>query len=338
MKPFKILSIDGGGIRGVFPAKFLANLESKLKADGKNCWQIYQNFDLILGTSTGGILAIALSLGIPADTLYSLYINNAFKIFGHKKGLLGQIFYAGHERNELEKLIQGTFKEANGGVDPLLNDCKTPVCIPIYDLLLGKPSALKSPYHKRFVRDFHIPAYKAAMATSAAPTFFEPYSTEYTDMAGVKQSFSNKVDGGIMANNPTLFGIVEAQKAFGQPLNNLKVLSIGTGHQKFTDGMNRKNWGLWYWMRQNKKTRLIDLFMQGQSQQVQNLVTLLQLGIDKEHSNEPAFFYHRIDTTLDDTLKIALDETDTEKLKRLGEKATSEFQNNANTIIQNFCL
>lgn len=55
---FKILSIDGGGIRGIFPAMFLANFESELKAKGVQNWQVYQNFDLICGTSTGGIIVI----------------------------------------------------------------------------------------------------------------------------------------------------------------------------------------------------------------------------------------------------------------------------------------
>lgn len=84
-EPFKILSIDGGGIRGVFPAMLLANYEVELKAKGVENWQVYQNFDLICGTSTGGIMAIALSLGIPAKEIYEMYLNNAGLIFGDKK-------------------------------------------------------------------------------------------------------------------------------------------------------------------------------------------------------------------------------------------------------------
>lgn len=81
---FKILSIDGGGIKGVFPALFLTLLEDELKnrSDGKT--KIYQHFDLITGTSTGGIIAIALALGIPAKEIYQLYLDNAKKIFGSK--------------------------------------------------------------------------------------------------------------------------------------------------------------------------------------------------------------------------------------------------------------
>jgi hypothetical protein len=177
----------------------------------------------------------------------------------------------------------------------------------------------------------------AAMATSAAPTFFNPYSSSYTDLNGIETPFNNKVDGGVMANNPALLGIIEAQAAFYQPLSNIRVLSLGTGHQKFTDGKKRENWGLWYWMRQDKKTRLMDLFMQGQSQQVQNLISLLQNGIDGEKRENPNFIYHRIDTELDDTLKVELDETDSDKLKKLAEKANREFQNHATSIIKWYC-
>lgn len=337
-RPFKILSIDGGGIRGVFPAMFLSKLEARLKESGYEKTQIYQHFDLICGTSTGGIIAIALALGIPAHEIYKLYLDNASAIFGKKKNFFfGQIKYAAHNRDALENLIKEKFSEAFNGNEPRLLDCKTAVCIPIYDLLLGKPSVLKSKYHPKFSRDYHIPAYKAALATSAAPTFFDPYSTSYTDLNGIETSFSNKVDGGVMANNPALLGIIEAQVAFYQPLSNLRVLSLGTGHQKFTDGKQRKKWGLWYWMRQDKKTRLIDLFMQGQSQQVQNLISLIQNGIDGEKRDNPNFIYQRIETELDDTLKVELDEVDIDKLNKLSEKATSEFQNHATNILKLYC-
>lgn len=333
---FKILSIDGGGIRGVFPAMFLAKLESELKSKGKKNWQIYQNFDLICGTSTGGILAIALALGIPAQDLYELYLHNARHIFGKKKGFVKSLWRSKHSRKILERLIRNKFKEANEGIDPRLKDCKTNICIPIYDLLNGTPSVLKKDHHPNFTRDFHIPAYKAALATSAAPTFFDPYSTEYEDLNGNTIPFNNKVDGGVVANNPTLLGIIEAQEAFYRKIEDLKVLSIGTGHQKFTDGNKRRNWGLSYWLN-NKRERIIDLFMQGQSQLTENLISLLQNGIDKEKEKEPRFQYIRITTELSETHQVALDETELDKLKKLSEKASFEFSNHASKIIDNFC-
>jgi patatin-like phospholipase/acyl hydrolase len=331
-KSFNVLSIDGGGIRGVFPAMLLANLEAELKQRGIENHQIFQHFQLITGTSTGGIIALALALGIPAKEIHDLYLNNAEKIFGKKKGILSSLFYSKHDRSSLEQLIRDKFREVHGGTDPILLDCKIPVCIPIYDLMQGKPSVLKNKYHPRFVRDYHIPAYQAALATSAAPTYFDPFSAKYQDLKGIEQSFSNKVDGGVFANNPTLLAIIEAQKAFGQDLGNLRVLSIGTGHQKFTDACSRTDWGLLYWIKGRK--RIMELFMQGQSQQVQNLISLLQNGIDKQEAEN--FIYKRIDTELDDTCFVELDETDRIKLEKLGEKAQHEFQNHANSIIEQF--
>ena len=76
---FKVLSLDGGGIRGIFPAVILTEIEKDLRKKGSKNWQIYQNVDLIFGTSTGGILALALSLGIPAEEIKKLYFENAFE-------------------------------------------------------------------------------------------------------------------------------------------------------------------------------------------------------------------------------------------------------------------
>ncbi len=336
---FKILSIDGGGIRGIFPAMFLANLETKLKADGKENWQIYQNFDLITGTSTGGILAIALALGIPAQELYELYLNKAKNIFGNKKWFLfGQLRYAAHERDVLEKLIREKLKEAHiDGEDPILRDCKTNICIPVYDLLNGTPSVYKNDYHPKFTRDFHIPAYQVAMGSSAAPTYFAPYNAKYRDLNGLDKTFNNKIDGGVFSNNPALIGIIEAQEAFGQKLSNLKVLSLGTGYQKFSDAQSRKKWGVWYWMVKKKRGKIIDLFMQGQSQTVENLISLMQVGIDKERKDNPSFVYHRITTEMDSSNDVAMDETDINKLKALAEKAHYEFNNHSNEIIETYC-
>jgi len=81
-------------------------------------------------------------------------------------------------------------------------------------LVAGKPSVLKSDYYPAFVRDYHIPAYQAAMATSTAPTYYAPFSSRYTDLKGIEQPFTNKVDGGVFANNPCLLAIIEAQKGF----------------------------------------------------------------------------------------------------------------------------
>lgn len=79
---FKILSIDGGGIRGIIPAKILALAEQELQRTGQ-ANRICDYFDLICGTSTGGIIAIGLALGMPASEILSLYRDHAREIFPH---------------------------------------------------------------------------------------------------------------------------------------------------------------------------------------------------------------------------------------------------------------
>jgi patatin-like phospholipase/acyl hydrolase len=231
----------------------------------------------------------------------------------------------------LEDLVQKTFSNAFGNKDPRLGDVKTNICIPIYDLMEGRPSVLKNKYHPIFVRDYHIPAYKAALATSAAPTFFDPYTTEYVDLNGNTQSFSHKVDGGVFANNPTLLAIIEAQKAFNQNLSDLKVLSLGTGHHKFADCCERNCWGISYWLQKN---RIIDLFMQGQSQQVENLISLLHKGIGRQESDN--FTYKRITTELDKSCLVQLDDHSERKLANLSEKAMQAFQITSHEILESF--
>lgn len=328
-KSFKILSIDGGGIRGIFPAQFLADMEAQKGV------RIHEQFDLICGTSTGGIIALGLALGIPAKEILDLYLENASLIFGKKRKFIGRLRHSAHRRNSLEQLIKQKFKNPINNSDMRISDCKTNILIPIYNLLEGTPSVLKSKYHPSFTRDYHIPAYIAALSTSAAPTYFDPYSESYTDLLGSEKQFHNKIDGGVYANNPALHGITEAIKGFKIPLSEISVLSIGTGFQKFQDaGFNqkkqRKNYGINYWMLQGNNKRLISVFMQAQSQHTQNIIKILKNGISGLESDN--FKYFRIDTELDNSLAIDMDETNIQKLKILTEKASSEFTAKITTI------
>jgi len=333
---FKILSIDGGGIKGVFPAFYLALIEQELakREDGKT--KIKDHFHLITGTSTGGIIALALSFGIPAKEIYDLYLQNAKNIFGNKRKLFfGQIFNSAHERDFLEGLVRDKFKEYFDGKDPRIKDCLTHVAIPIYDLIKGNPSVIKSPYHPNLKRDLHIPAYQVAMATSAAPTYFAPYSSDYTDLEGMERPFKNKVDGGVMANNPTIIGILEATKAFGKDLKDLEILSLGTGYKKFTEGDSKiKKWGLRYWMLKNGRKRLIELFMQSQSQLVENYISLLHHGVDKIEKDNPNFSYDRVNVLLCEDDLIEMDESNQDRIKNFAELASAEFHENGTKIMR----
>jgi len=138
-----------------------------------------------------------------------------------------------------------------------------------------------------------------------------------------------------MANNPTLIAVLEALKAFKVDLSNLEILSIGTGYKKFTDGNSRKKWGLHYWMLKNKRKRLIELFMQSQSQLVANYISLLYQGIDKSEKDNPNFVYDRIDVLLNEDNSIEMDENNITKIKNFAELASIEFQENRTRILKN---
>ena len=148
--------------------------------------------------------------------------------------------------------------------------------------------------------------------------------------------FRNKVDGGVYCNNPTLTAIIEAQTYFDKDLAELQVLSIGTGHQKFTESNSKKiisKFGILYWINPFKK-RLIDLFFQGQTQQTQNLIKLISKNT--QNPTQKKFEYYRIDTELNNGCNIDLDETNTDKLDILSEKVVKKFQKNVNLVINTF--
>src|SRR5690554_3204624 len=266
---FKILSIDGGGIKGVFPAKFLTSLEEEI-GEG----QTHKHFDLICGTSTGGIIALALSLGIPAKEILKLYQDNAKTIFGSKNwNFVKRPFYC---NKPLEKLIRDIFKKYHHlDEDPRINDAlvKAKLLIPTYSLLDGATQVLKTPHTSDLIMDKHIPMYMAAMATSAAPTYFNAYSNKFKRIGSdTFEDFSNKVDGGVFANNPSMIGIIEATTRLEEELDNIQLLSIGTGQYKYEEAKTKNKWPVLYWV---KKKRIIELFMQSQSQLVHNSVNIL---------------------------------------------------------------
>lgn len=325
-KKFKILSIDGGGIKGVFPAKFLASLEEEI-GEG----QTHKYFDLICGTSTGGIIALALSLGVPAKEILKLYQDNAKIIFGSKSR---NIFKNPSYNNKpLEKLIRDIFKKYHhSDEDPIINDAleRVKLIIPIYSLLDGETQVLKTPHTSDLIMDKHIPMYMAAMATSAAPTYFNAYSNKFKRKdSETYEDFSNKVDGGVFANNPSMLGIIEATTRLEQKLDNIQLLSLGTGQYKYEEAKSKKMWSVMYWV-WIKKKRIFELFMQSQSQLVHNSINLI-------HQFNEDFLYKRIDLDFNHNFNMEMDETNPEKLKILAGKASRIFQTEDKSVIDTFC-
>jgi len=337
-KKFKILSIDGGGIRGIFPSQYIASLEQRLgEIDGQSN-RICDHFDLICGTSTGGILALGLAFGIPASELKDLYIKNRKSIFGWPNN---KVLRRKYPRKNLENLIREKFKSAmKNEIDhePLLLDAKTRLCITGYDIENAQPKVYKTPHKEDYKFDLYRPAYQVALATGAAPTFFSTFKGEYEMFnTDEKVNFPLTVDGGVFANNPTLIAIMEAHKGLGIDLADIEVVSIGTGSETYRESDTKtvfkipipRLWGPFYWM---YKTRILNLMFQAQSQHIDDMCKIFAKGTGG--SEESLFPYHRIQTTLDHNLKIAMDSTDLRKLTALTNRAVKEFQVTGNTIEQ----
>lgn len=237
---FQILSLDGGGIKGLFSAAVMTHLEDDLNT------KISDHFDLIVGTSTGGLIAIGLAIGMSAKELVSFYVKNGPNIFPPS------IF---SETRHLFKMkynadaLEFTLKECFG--DKTLSDCFKRLVVPSYSIGEDDIYLFKTPHHKRLTRDWKIPLWKVAMATSAAPTYFPSFQ---------KLDHIRLIDGGVWANNPTMVGIVEAISMLNVSLSSIKVCSLGTTDEIKGRPKKLDRGGLWQW-----KNNAVEVIMRGQS-------------------------------------------------------------------------
>jgi patatin-like phospholipase/acyl hydrolase len=206
----RVLTLDGGGVRGVLPASFLAAIEEQI---GRNPADF---FDLIVGTSTGGIIALGFGAGFSAEEMRNFYIERGPRIFSgqHQLRTLRQVVAAKYNPNQLRKELDEVFG------NKLLGESRTRLVIPSMDLTTGKVRLWKTAHHERFGQDYKRPMVEAAMATSAAPTYFR---------AVVGQTGTALVDGGVFANNPAALGAVEAIGVLGWPREDIAILSLGCG-------------------------------------------------------------------------------------------------------------
>jgi patatin-like phospholipase/acyl hydrolase len=221
-KTFKILSIDGGGIKGLYSASILASFEAKTEK------KITDYFDMICGTSTGGLIAIGLANGMSAKDLVDLYIANGSKIFPTSNSNLirgfqnlyksfRQIFFSNkHSVKPLKRILEDLFEEKT------MKDANNLLCIPSFNLTNGQPKVFKKSgsQTEHFV-DNTIKLVDIALATSAAPSYYpihEHNNFLYTD-------------GGVWANNPSLCGLLEAIDYYvgeGKDFDDYTILSISS--------------------------------------------------------------------------------------------------------------
>lgn len=216
VRPVRILSIDGGGVRGVIPALLLASLE---RIAGQ---PIHRLFDLITGTSTGGILACGLTRPNPpsAGDLADVYIQHSEDIFTSSSfRSLGSFFSAPKYD---ARVLEGVLQKHLG--DVWLSDSLTHVLVPSYDIERRQALMFKS-WHARANPDGDYRVREVVRATSAAPTYFAPALV--TSRSGVRHAC---IDGSLVANNPTMCAIASARNLFPDRPDMI-ILSLGVGEQ-----------------------------------------------------------------------------------------------------------
>ena len=301
-RTFKILSIDGGGIKGLYPARILQHIEERFQT------RIADQFDMICGTSTGGLIALGLSKGKPASELVKLYQEKGQLIFPEPKNRLGRFIQKVHQiigrgkysKAELEKALLEFFGNNT------LADAETYLNIPSFNLTLGQPRVFKKPHIEGgFFKDAAITMVDAALATSAAPSYLPVHEINNALYC----------DGGMWANNPTLTGVIEALDYFvgeGKEYDSYSILSLPTiSNPAGWIGKSSKNLSLINW-----REKIFDPSMEGQSYFTDFMTRKIV-----EHTKAPGQYYRVSQPKLsaEHISMIDLDNTSDTALKLLTE-------------------
>ncbi|XP_027154147.1 patatin-like protein 1 [Coffea eugenioides] len=283
-----ILSIDGGGIRGIIPGVILAYLESQLQElDGEEA-RIADYFDVIAGTSTGGLITAMLAAPnenhrplYAAKDIVPFYLENSPKIFPQIGGPFGGVVNAfktligpGYDGKYVQQLIKSNLGSTR------LHQTLTSIVVPTFDIKILQPVIFSSyqvtdnPVVDALLSDICI-------GTSAAPTFLPAYYFKNSDAQGNEREF-NLIDGGIAANNPTLVAVSEVTKQVMKknpdffPIKPMDygrflVISLGTGSDKNEHTYNAKmasKWGVFGWLYYKGSTPLIKAVNQASADMV----------------------------------------------------------------------
>lgn len=207
---FQVLALDGGGAKALFTAHVLARLEDDLGL------RVRDAFDLIAGTSAGGIIALALGAGIPPAEIVDQYSSLVNTVFPRRRRawwtLPRRAARPTYAQSALRSALEGVFHQQK------LGDSTKRLLVPAWDVQNGGVYLFKTPHHARLRRDWKISMVDVALATTAAPTYFPA-----ADVDG--QRF---IDGGVWANNPSVVAITEAVRTLGVPLESIRVLNVGT--------------------------------------------------------------------------------------------------------------
>ena len=248
MAKYRILSIDGGGIRGIVTTVLMQRLESTPGLTG-----FLDKVDLIAGTSTGGLLALGIGRGLDLADIRDLYINDGPKIFDDS--WLDDLLDLGKLRGADYKIgpMRRVFKRVLGDTTTL-GQLRKRVLITAFDMDNEDDDDLKRTWKPKLFHNFpgggndrHALAYKVGMYTAAAPTYFP--------------SVDGYIDGGVYANNPAMCALAQTQDKRYRPtpaLDEVVLLSLGTGTSLFYIRGKTLDWGYAQWIKP-----LISLMLDG---------------------------------------------------------------------------
>ena len=327
---FKILSIDGGGIKGLYSAVVLAHIEAEFDV------KLADYFDMICGTSTGGLIALGLSSGKSAKELVSFYEQEGPTIFGHRNffttllkqvtGTFEQILVGGkYGRRNLEAAITKVL-----GADTLMSQAETLLCIPSFNLMKGYPRVFKFPHPEGNIHaDKYGRMVDVALATTAAPTYFP--------IASIEDSYY--IDGGVWSNNPTLCGILETLRYFvgpaktligqnaGKEFSSYSILSVGSVQEQSAwsiKGRLGQKWRKRSFL--NWQDKLFQTSLDGQAQFADNFASKLV------NWTQAPGHYHRIESpplSVEQHRIIGLDKAgkaSLSQLKTLGRQVGEDYR------------
>jgi len=295
-KIWRILSIDGGGIRGIIPATILASIEERT---GK---PISQLFDLIAGTSTGGILTLGLTMpnssGEPeftAHQLCKLYERDIPHIFRHPQSWWGNLLRPKYRSSAFKQILQKSFGDCH------LKDALTDVLITCYDIEHRLPYIFKSRSAK-LQSDFDFRIRDVALAASASPTMFYPVRLPRSS----RHRPVYLVDGGVFANNPSISALSEMQSILSYENKKYFIVSIGTGKSERPLTHEFINlWGYVHWSRP-----MLELVTDSISESVHEQMKYLLPSAD-DHQ------YYRLQVDLPESVNPAIDDASKKNMQAL---------------------
>lgn len=317
----KILSIDGGGIRGIIPGMLLVALEDKLKQESKNPdAAIVDYFDFFAGTSTGGILTCLLLCPsedhpnrpkFSARAALDLYLEHGNEIFKMSllKRIRAKLGLAGERYNS--QVFEGILKKYFGHTK--LSQLIKPCIISAYNIELRKTHFFRqqTAITRGESRDFYLK--DVCRATSAAPTYFSV--AEIYSLANVRYPL---LDGGVFATNPALSGLIEVTKAYNQTkINDIHLFSLGTGR-------SRRSYDYDHFKKSSAMAivpALIDIMMTGVAETSDFFLEQLFHSVGKEQN------YIRIEPESLESIKEGLDAANPSNIKKLvalGDRTVSE--------------